>query len=429
MDAVDRADLDARVVLGADAGLCDDVGHGLQSLVSVNGRRDGIRRSLRGRCFRPRRPSRGAVRPRAGRPRAGPRPAAASPPPAGGRRAGPRSAARPRRSRAGTDIAGWPVTLNSAVYGREAAGAPQVVQRLARRSRAARRSAAAGSASDRREQHVVVGEERDRAAREQLQLRERGRGSPCEGACARARAPRATAARSRPRPAAARRASRRSRSRARPSGRTRARKMSSESGPGSAGASSTTSWPSSRSSVGRVVQPAHDLGVDVDAERVVERHRDPQPARVAPHARACTARRAAAPRSRRRPRSPTSTSSSSAVSIDGAREHAVGAEEGVAEVGPARDPAAARLEADEPAAGGGDAQRAAAVVAVRDRARGPRRPPRPSRPRSRPACASCPTGCGSGPVWRGSVVGRIPNSGRFVVPTTTNPASRSRRTR
>ena len=34
-----------------------------------------------------------------------------------------------------------------------------------------------------------------------------------------------------------------------------------------------------------------------------------------------------------------------------------------------------------------------------------------------------------GPVWRGSVVGRIPNSGRFVVPSTTNPASRSRRTR
>ena len=34
-----------------------------------------------------------------------------------------------------------------------------------------------------------------------------------------------------------------------------------------------------------------------------------------------------------------------------------------------------------------------------------------------------------GPVWRGSVVGRIPNSGRFVTPTITNPASRSRRTR
>ena len=33
------------------------------------------------------------------------------------------------------------------------------------------------------------------------------------------------------------------------------------------------------------------------------------------------------------------------------------------------------------------------------------------------------------PVWRGSVVGRIPNSGMFVIPTITKPASRSRRTR
>ena len=33
------------------------------------------------------------------------------------------------------------------------------------------------------------------------------------------------------------------------------------------------------------------------------------------------------------------------------------------------------------------------------------------------------------PVWRGSVVGRIPNSGMFVMPTTTKPASRRRRTR
>ncbi len=33
------------------------------------------------------------------------------------------------------------------------------------------------------------------------------------------------------------------------------------------------------------------------------------------------------------------------------------------------------------------------------------------------------------PVWRGSVVGRIPNSGMLVMPMTTKPASRSRRTR
>jgi hypothetical protein len=38
-------------------------------------------------------------------------------------------------------------------------------------------------------------------------------------------------------------------------------------------------------------------------------------------------------------------------------------------------------------------------------------------------------GLRTGPPWRGSVVGRIPNSGIRVVPSTTNPASRSRRTR
>ena len=38
-------------------------------------------------------------------------------------------------------------------------------------------------------------------------------------------------------------------------------------------------------------------------------------------------------------------------------------------------------------------------------------------------------GLRAGPPWRGSVVGRIPNSGSFVVPTTTKPAARSRRTR
>src|SRR3954470_17243509 len=34
-----------------------------------------------------------------------------------------------------------------------------------------------------------------------------------------------------------------------------------------------------------------------------------------------------------------------------------------------------------------------------------------------------------GPVWRGSVVGRMPNSDMFVTPTTTKPASLRRRTR
>src|SRR3954469_20102735 len=34
-----------------------------------------------------------------------------------------------------------------------------------------------------------------------------------------------------------------------------------------------------------------------------------------------------------------------------------------------------------------------------------------------------------GPVWRGSVVGRIANSDRFATPIPTNPAPRGRRTR
>ena len=52
---------------------------------------------------------------------------------------------------------------------------------------------------------------------------------------------------------------------------------------------------------------------------------------------------------------------------DRPREHAVDHERGCAEVGCGRDAVALRLQPDEAAAGGGDAQRAAAVVAVGDR--------------------------------------------------------------
>ena len=59
-----------------------------------------------------------------------------------------------------------------------------------------------------------------------------------------------------------------------------------------------------------------------------------------------------------------------------------------------RHAAALRLEPEQPAAGGRDADRAAAVGAERRRAQArPRRPP-PSRRWSRPACAAGPTGCG-----------------------------------
>ena len=50
-------------------------------------------------------------------------------------------------------------------------------------------------------------------------------------------------------------------------------------------------------------------------------------------------------------------------------------------------------------------------------------------PEEPPGVRSRSQGLRVGPLWRGSVVGRIPNSGMFVVPTITNPASRRRRTR
>ena len=113
--------------------------------------------------------------------------------------------------------------------------------------------------------------------------------------------------------------------------------------------------------------------------------------------RSSTARPAAAPRSRRRPRSrparPAAPRSRATVRVSTPSQ----ARNESPRSGPARDAPAARLEADEPAAGGGDADRAAAVVAVRHRQHARRPPRRPSRRRSRRACARGPTGCGSAP--------------------------------
>ena len=50
-------------------------------------------------------------------------------------------------------------------------------------------------------------------------------------------------------------------------------------------------------------------------------------------------------------------------------------------------------------------------------------------PEEPPGVRSRSHGLRVGPVKRGSVVGRIANSGRLVMPTITKPASRSRRTR
>ena len=49
-------------------------------------------------------------------------------------------------------------------------------------------------------------------------------------------------------------------------------------------------------------------------------------------------------------------------------------------------------------------------------------------PREPPGVRSVSQGLRAGPKRRGSVTGRIPNSGMFVLPTITKPASRSRRT-
>ena len=114
------------------------------------------------------------------------------------------------------------------------------------------------------------------------------------------------------------------------------------------------------------MHPAHALRADVDAERVGSRHRHAQAARIAAHRRRVRLDR---------PRGPGGVADLVARQHveqlrrlhDGPRQHAVAGEERVAEVRSARDPAAARLQADQPAAGGGDPERAAAVVAVRHR--------------------------------------------------------------
>ena len=118
--------------------------------------------------------------------------------------------------------------------------------------------------------------------------------------------------------------------------------------------------------LGRDAHAAHALGVDVDAERVVGRHRYAQAPGVAPHRRRVRLDRP------RRPGGVADLVARQHIEHLGrlghrAREHAVARQERVAEVRPAGDAPARRLEADQAAAGGGDADRAAAVIAVGDR--------------------------------------------------------------
>ena len=193
---------------------------------------------------------------------------------------------------------------------------------------------------------------------------------------------------------------------------------------------SSTSWPScSQQRGGLACRPRGDR-VDLDRrQRRCERRSRCAAGRArAAAAAARTARPAAAPTSRRpapgrrarraaaRSRRPCGVSTPSAGR--GRSRRATGASE---------TRPRARLEADEPAARGGDADRAAAVVAVRDRDHARRRPRPPRRRTSRRACARGPTGCASGRcgATRWSAGSRTPAA--LVLPTITKPAARRRR--
>ena len=98
-------------------------------------------------------------------------------------------------------------------------------------------------------------------------------------------------------------------------------------------------------------------------------------------------------------------------------------------IGPSGLRARRRLEADEAAARGGNADRAAAVVGVRQRhdARGDRR--RRAAARAAGGVARGSTDCASRRRAPASVVGSRPNSGTLVLPSGTRPAALKRATR
>ncbi len=93
-----------------------------------------------------------------------------------------------------------------------------------------------------------------------------------------------------------------------------------------------------------------------------------------------------------------------------------------------RDAAARGLDPEQPAARRRNADRAAAVAPVRGRRHARPRPPPPRRRSTRRASATCPTDSGTAPFSSDSVTAVIPSSGVFVLPSTTKPASLSRRT-
>ena len=99
----------------------------------------------------------------------------------------------------------------------------------------------------------------------------------------------------------------------------------------------------------------------------------------------------------------------------------------LAEVRAERRPRPRRLQPDDAAHRRGEADRAAHVVAVRDRRRGRPRPRPRSRRSIRRCCDSRSHGLRVAPYASGSVVQLVASSGVLVLPTNTKPAARKRR--
>ena len=166
-----------------------------------------------------------------------------------------------------------------------------------------------------------------------------------------------------------------------------------------AGRSSTISWPSdassSAASCGRLrAAPGRPRCPGSAAASSARSAALPGLARGR---RARTARPAAAPRSRRRARSRRGRRAAAAVSATVRVSTPSIAEEVSPDLGRQRDPPALGLEADQAAAGGRDAGRAAAVVAVRDRDHARPRPPPRSRRDEPPGVRSRSHGLRVGP--------------------------------
>ena len=197
-----------------------------------------------------------------------------------------------------------------------------------------------------------------------------------------------------------------------------------------AGAACTTSWPSAAQQLARLVHAAHALRVDARRRAalsaVIATRRRPGSRRTDGRVRLGRARR---PASRRRPRSRRARRAAAAVSATVRVSTPSQARNESPRSGPRETRPRCGLRPDQPAARGRDADRAAAVVAVRDRQHaGGDRGRRAARGAARRARRGS-TGC----AWRRCGAARWSAGSRTRAcsscPTTTKPASRRRRTR